>query len=61
MRSKNKKLTSVRVEPELFSKFKEVCIKEDFTFQKLADRSIFLYLTDEDFRIKIKNQKEIKL
>lgn len=56
MKSKNKKLTSVRVDPELFFKFKEVCIKDNFTFQKLADRSLFLYLNDEKFKEKIKDR-----
>lgn len=61
MRSNKKKLTSVRVEPDLFLKFKECCIKDNFTFQKLADRSIFLYLTDKEFREKLIDQKEIKI
>jgi len=61
MRSKDKKLTSVRLHPELFNRFKTRCITEDFTFQKLAERSIFLYLTDEDFKEKVTTTEKIKL
>ena len=61
MRSKDKKLTSVRLHPELFNKFKSRCISEDFTFQKLAERSIFLYLTDKEFKEKITTVDKIKI
>tara|TARA_B100000780_G_scaffold230507_1_gene170237 strand:+ start:952 stop:1140 length:189 start_codon:yes stop_codon:yes gene_type:complete len=49
-------LTSVKVQSNLFDDFKVECVRRKFSFQKLADRSIFLYLTDEDFRKKINNQ-----
>ena len=61
MRSKDKKLTSVRLHPELFNRFKSRCITEDFTFQKLAERSIFLYLTDEEFKAKVTKTEKIKI
>jgi hypothetical protein len=61
MRSKDKKLTSVRLHPKLFNKFKTRCISEDFTFQKLAERSIFLYLTDKEFKDKITTVDKIKI
>lgn len=56
-----KKLTSVKVEEILFQEFKEECIKYKFTLQKLVDRSIFLYLTDEAFRNRLHNQTNIKI
>lgn len=56
-----KKLTSVKVEEELLQEFKEQCIRYKFSLQKLADRAIFLYLTEEDFRQKLHNQTNIKL
>ena len=56
-----KRLTSVKVEEELFLEFKSECIRSKFSFQKLADRAIFLYLTDKDFRKQLHNQNEIKL
>ena len=49
-------LTSVKVQSDLFENFKIECVKRKFSFQKLADRTLFLYLTDEDFRRKITNQ-----
>lgn len=59
--SKDKKLTSVRVTPDLFKKFKLECIERKFSFQKLADRAMYLYLTDEEFKDKIQQQKDIDL
>jgi hypothetical protein len=57
----NKKLTSVKVEQELFQEFKEECVRYKFSLQKLVDRAIYLYLTEEDFKQKLHNQTNIKL
>ena len=57
----SKKLTSVKVEEDLFLLFKHECIKSRFSFQKLADRAIFLYLTDKGFREKIHKQNNINI
>ena len=54
-------LTSVKVQSDLFNDFKVECVRRKFSFQKLADRSLFLYLTDKDFRKKITNQTNIEL
>ena len=54
-------LTSVKVQSGLFEDFKIECVKRKFSFQKLADRPIFLYLTDEDFRGQVTNQSNIEL
>ena len=54
-------LTSVKVKSDLFENFKIECVKRKFSFQKLADRSLFLYLTDEDFRKSITNQSNLEL
>ncbi len=54
-------LTSVKVQTDLFNDFKVECVRRKFSFQKLADRSIYLYLTDEDFRKKITNQTTLDL
>ena len=56
----SKKLTSVRVEQELFEDFKIECVRYKFSFQKLADRAIFFYLTDDKFREKVHNLNDIK-
>jgi hypothetical protein len=57
----SKQLTSVKVDKVLFQEFKEECIKYKFSLQKLADRAIFLYLTEEEFKQKLHNQTNIKL
>ena len=61
MSTDDKTLTSVKVKADLWDTFKIECIKRKFSFQKLADRSIYLFLTDEDFRRKIANQTDINL
>ena len=60
MANKEMTLTSVKVKTDLFNDFKVECVRRKFSFQKLADRSIFLYLTDEDFRKKITNQTNLE-
>jgi hypothetical protein len=47
---KDMTLTSVKVQSELFEQFKINCVKYKFSLQKLAERSIHLYLTDEVYR-----------
>ena len=54
-------LTSVKVKSDLFENFKIECVKRKFSFQKLADRALFLYLTDDDFRKQITNQTNLEL
>ena len=53
-------LTSVKVKTDLFNDFKVECVRRKFSFQKLADRSLFLYLTDDDCRKKITNQTNLE-
>jgi hypothetical protein len=57
----NMTLTSVKVKSDLFENFKIECVKRKFSFQKLSDRAIYLYLTDEEFRKKINNQTNLEL
>ena len=59
--NKDMTLTSVKVKSDLFENFKIECVKRKFSFQKLADRSIFLYLTDENFRKQINNQINLEI
>ena len=58
---KEEKLTSVKITQPLFDKFKMAALEDNFSFKKLADRAIFLYLTDIDFRQRIHNQSNIKI
>tara|TARA_R110001592_G_scaffold334304_1_gene618585 strand:- start:1041 stop:1235 length:195 start_codon:yes stop_codon:yes gene_type:complete len=59
--NKEMTLTSVKVKSDLFEEFKIECVKRKFSFQKLSDRAIFLFLTDEDFRKKINSQTNLEL
>lgn len=61
MASKNEKLTltSVKVHEDLFEDFKLASIKNKFNLQKLTNRAIHLYLTDEDFRKQLHNHTEL--
>ncbi|MDB4300178.1 hypothetical protein N9923_00240 [bacterium] len=59
--AKKMTLTSVKVKSDLFEDFKIECVRRKFSFQKLADRALFLYLTDEDFRKQITNQSNLEL
>jgi len=58
---KDMTLTSVKIKSDLFENFKIECVKRKFSFQKLADRAIYLYLTDDDFRKAITNQTNLEL
>jgi hypothetical protein len=58
---KDMTLTSVKVKSDLFENFKIECVKRKFSFQKLADRAIYLYLTDDDFRRQINNHNNLEL
>jgi hypothetical protein len=61
MAKKDMTLTSVKIKSDLFETFKIECVKRKFSFQKLADRAIHLYLTDEDFRKQINNHNNLEL
>jgi hypothetical protein len=61
MSKKDMTLTSVKVQSELFENFKIACVRYKFSLQKLADRTIHLYLTDEEFRKKIHNHSNLEI
>lgn len=52
---KKQKLTSVKIDEDLWNEFKIECIKRKFSFQKLSERAIDLYMNDEEFRRKVTN------
>ena len=60
MSKKEMTLTSVKVQSELFEDFKMSCVKHKFSLQKLVDRTIHLYLTDEEFRKSIHNHNKLE-
>ena len=54
------KLTSVKLLEDLYKKFKYKSLVEEFTLQKLVNRSMDLYLIDEDFKTQINEWKNLK-
>jgi hypothetical protein len=61
MNKKDMTLTSVKVQSNLFEEFKIECVKRKFSLQKLTDRAVHLYLTDDEFRKKIHNHSNLNL
>jgi len=61
MSNGSKKLTTVQLEEDLLQQFKFTCVKYKFSFQKLASRAIFLYITDKGFRDVIHQQTDTKV
>jgi len=61
MASKNEKLTltSVKVHQDLFEEFKVASIKNKFNLQKLTNRAIHLYLSNEEFRKQLHSHTEL--
>lgn len=51
----NQQLTSVKVNTQLFDDFKVLCVRTKLSLQKLTDRAMYLYVTDEEFRKTINN------
>jgi len=50
---KEEKLTSVKVIDELYKKFREKSIRDDFSLQKLVNRTLDMFVYDEDFQKKV--------
>ena len=49
MRSETK-LTSVKIISDLYKKFRSVALNEEFTLQKLVNRSMDRYLKEEEYK-----------
>ena len=47
------KLTTVKIIVDIYKNFKEICLRDEFTLQKLVNRSMDLYVKDEEFRSQI--------
>jgi len=59
MSEKNQQLTSVKLDKDLFEQFKVECIKRKFSFQKLSERAVHLYLTSDEFRKQNHNPNDL--
>ena len=56
----NYKLTSVKILQDLYRKFKLETLDDEFTLQKLVNRSMDLYLLDTNFRKNINEHHNLK-
>ena len=54
------KLTSVKLLDNLYKKFKIFNLDDNFTLQKLVNRSMDLYVHNEDFRKTINEWRNLK-
>ena len=54
------KLTSVKILKDLYKKFKYKSLADEFTLQKLVNRSMDLYLIDDEFKTQINDWKNLK-
>jgi len=54
------KLTSVKLLQDLYKKFKLDALSDEFTLQKLVNRSMNLYLLDSKFKTQIHEHKNLK-
>ena len=61
MANHNLKLTSVKIVDHLFDEFKVSSIRHKFNLQKLVNRSVNLYLIDEEFRKKVHNHTDLTI
>tara|TARA_B100000287_G_C20349125_1_gene669034 strand:- start:422 stop:619 length:198 start_codon:yes stop_codon:yes gene_type:complete len=54
------KLTTVKILKRLYADFKHKSLDNNFTLQKLVNRSIHLYNTDVEYQQKIENANLVK-
>ena len=55
----NYKLTSVKILKELYKNFKMQTLDDEFTLQKLVNRSMDLYVLDEKFKETIQSYNKL--
>ena len=55
------KLTSVKIITDLYKKFKGVALSEEFTLQKLVNRSMDRYIKDEDYKESIVEYDDLQI
>ena len=55
------KLTSVKIISDLYKKFRSVALNEEFTLQKLVNRSMDKYLKDEQYKKSIVEHDDLQI
>ena len=58
---KQSKLTSVKILEDLYKRFKSTTVNTKMTLQKLTNRSIDLYLTDEQYKDKLEEYDNLTI
>ena len=53
------KLTSVKILEDLYKRFKSATVNTKMTLQKLTNRSIDLYLTDDNYKNKLETHDNL--
>ena len=61
MSQKETTLTSVKIFKNLYNDYKNLTVNNTMSFQKLVNRSVYLYLNDENFKQKIDETKDLKI
>tara|TARA_Y100001938_G_scaffold133786_1_gene193517 strand:- start:344 stop:538 length:195 start_codon:yes stop_codon:yes gene_type:complete len=57
----NIKLTSVKLIKGLYDEFKVRTVNSDMTFQKIVNRSLQLYLTEEKFKQQVETEVDLSI
>jgi hypothetical protein len=55
------KITSVRIITDLYKKFRSVALNEEFTLQKLVNRSMDRYLKEEKYKKSIVEYDDLQI
>ena len=55
------KLTSVKLLSDLYKSFKQESLVTEFTLQKLINRGLHRYVSDEDFRKRIHEHENLQV
>ena len=55
------KLTSVKILEDLYKRFKQTTVNTKMTLQKLTNRSINLYLTDEQYKNNLETHNNLTI
>jgi len=57
----NTKLTSVKILQDLYGKFKVATVNTKMTLQKLTNRSVYLYMSDDNYKDKIETTDDLTI
>jgi len=61
MEQGNTKLTTVKILKDVYSSFKKVSFNSDVTLQKLVDRTVERYVSDESFRSEMNEYVKLQI